>query len=784
MGIEVNKVIKLTFQVENPHHVHAGCFYYNAKGDGYLKKSFTYKNNSVTVVLREDYIQSLRFDPMESENFIIIKNITINGISAESTGMLVLKPLHAIKSIEKIRDRTYKIASSGDDPYLLLANNIASTYDWRNLKLNYAVVFMGFLLLLLAYFDVFSFSKVKSFDTNKTKEFMLIYLSAFFSLVVIVFSVKLNFIFSDVNIFSKALVFDGFVVEFVMTYVLLFVLLNKYKISFFLGSCVFLTYISINISQLISLVISGEFLSKLALDNIEFIGLMLNLENITTVAVVLSFMIVGPGLIAYLIVKYSHVSKIMTNFYFLAGLIIVGVFMHFSYKFVGAETLSWRTLILNKSHMQHVSPVQALVKTLKTKSEVNILLTKEEVANINALGFVFSPLKKYPLTKQFIYKAHRFGLRKKPNIIIIFTEGFSARTSSVYNPKFIGLTPNLFAFAKNKNSMVVDNYYNHTAATYRGLLGQLCSLYPKYGGVGGWDDNIKNIPSITYKCLPHILNHNGYDTTWLNVHYRDASGNDEMMEHFGFNHILSAEDLLRRYNGKAIGKRRDFLTDHQSYGVLIDYLKDHDKSTKPFMIGMYTVETHAWIDTPKYGIKYKDGKNNGLNTIHNMDDAFGEFWDFFINSKYAQDTIIVFTSDHAHYYEKSYLETMRKYKEGDYKKVFVDRIPLIIYNPVTRLPNHLKVHSRTSLDFAPTIAQMLDLKNENNVFMGTSLFDKKSSNIGISSIGEDSYLIKNDTVYDEFSIADEDDSILKLAKRFIALVHEFEAKNRLIKDIR
>jgi hypothetical protein len=64
---------------------------------------------------------------------------------------------------------------------------------------------------------------------------------------------------------------------------------------------------------------------------------------------------------------------------------------------------------------------------------------------------------------------------KKPNIIIIFTEGFSAEVLDVYNNLDLNLTPNLNKLYER--SLVFNNYYNHTAATYRGLRGQMISGY-------------------------------------------------------------------------------------------------------------------------------------------------------------------------------------------------------------------------------------------------------------------------------------------------------------------
>src|SRR5690606_16217047 len=115
----------------------------------------------------------------------------------------------------------------------------------------------------------------------------------------------------------------------------------------------------------------------------------------------------------------------------------------------------------------------------------------------------------------------------QPNVIVLFIEGMSARTLEPYGSTYPGLTPNLQALARDtmvadnyynhtaatyrggpsartldpcgstdpgltpnlqavaRYTMVVDNYYNHTAATYRGLQGQMTSGFPRYGGSEG-----------------------------------------------------------------------------------------------------------------------------------------------------------------------------------------------------------------------------------------------------------------------------------------------------------
>ena len=62
-------------------------------------------------------------------------------------------------------------------------------------------------------------------------------------------------------------------------------------------------------------------------------------------------------------------------------------------------------------------------------------------------------------------------LSSMPNIVLIFTEGLS---QSIMDDRRM-IMPNMAAY--QKKSLNFTNYYNHTFATYRGLIGQLYSGY-------------------------------------------------------------------------------------------------------------------------------------------------------------------------------------------------------------------------------------------------------------------------------------------------------------------
>lgn len=90
----------------------------------------------------------------------------------------------------------------------------------------------------------------------------------------------------------------------------------------------------------------------------------------------------------------------------------------------------------------------------------------------------------------------------------------------------------------------------------------------------------------------------------------------------------------------------------------------------------------------------------------------------FNKSDLADNTIIVFTSDHCTYCDDSFKESFPDYERP---QQFVDRIPLLMYyKGVT--PQEFDAAGRNTLSLAPTILDYLDI-SEPNYFLGDPLFN-------------------------------------------------------------
>ena len=213
----------------------------------------------------------------------------------------------------------------------------------------------------------------------------------------------------------------------------------------------------------------------------------------------------------------------------------------------------------------------------------------------------------YPFQKGLIYKhalpfpAMAGDNRQKPNVIVIFTEGLSARMVDVYGSAHPGLTPNIDRLATQ--SMRVVNYFNHTAATYRGLIGQLSSGYSLAGGGGktGWEtgDNKKSLQRIHRRTMPMILNERGYQSFFFSPH-RTHIPFTQMLKSLGFDHVFTRESIG---NGLLHGQFKDrggtdALDDQSLFaGLVAFFVNAHPRRTQRRSSLVCTLSVHMHSST-------------------------------------------------------------------------------------------------------------------------------------------------------------------------------------------
>ncbi len=296
------------------------------------------------------------------------------------------------------------------------------------------------------------------------------------------------------------------------------------------------------------------------------------------------------------------------------------------------------------------------------------------------------------------------------NVITIFSEGFSQDIIDKFN-RYSNLTPNISHLLDR--SLWFDNYFNHTATTYRGIRGQMSSSY-QYVGVDYYStveiDIVKKRMDNTVVNISSILQDNGYHTYFLCAHTKDDHMS-KYLESFGFDRVYTADDF------KDDGTE---LTDRELFEGLYKLLDSKDLKA-PYFIGIYNLGTHYGQKSPDEVYNFQE--NELLNVMFNYDFQFGNFLRKFDNNgDLRKNTTLIITADHATFPGDEYV---RAFKTEAYKvdKV-LGKIPFIIYDEAIS-SQRIDVGGKNSLDFAPTLLHLLRINKADNYFLGCSLYDEK-----------------------------------------------------------
>lgn len=297
-------------------------------------------------------------------------------------------------------------------------------------------------------------------------------------------------------------------------------------------------------------------------------------------------------------------------------------------------------------------------------------------------------------------------LPEKPNIILIFTEGLSSHVISDER----NIMPNTRALGEL--SLRFENYWNHSAFTYRGIIGQLYSGY-----------QLENTSINTLPSMQSILKEEGYYTSFINPEPNDSVFTSHL-ESFGFDEVVSEGD--------------EIIWDKRAYEILYETVERQYTAEKPFFTAIYTFGTH--VGRSHVEEKYGDGKDPLLNRYYNADTQLGTFIEKFKSSEMYEDTILIFTTDHATCADEDFQHSF----PDNRKQIFsLDEIPLYIYHKGIE-PSVVDAKGRNSICSAATILDYLDITAE-NYFLGDSLFaSAENSNLFDTIYYDGSYYLNTE----------------------------------------
>ena len=303
------------------------------------------------------------------------------------------------------------------------------------------------------------------------------------------------------------------------------------------------------------------------------------------------------------------------------------------------------------------------------------------------------------------------------NVVIIFSEGISSRWIAPYGGIYNDLTPNLNKLYNE--SFVIDNYYNHTAATFRGLRGQLLSSFQRIGGSNAEGTGLMqrkgSIKSnFDWPYPVEAFKNKGYKSYFYLSQENELN---KMLETLKFDEVYGCAKLAKLYLGGKVDSKT--LTDKQLFQSMIKSLVEKNEKGEKFFAGLYNFDTHNNLNSE---ISYRGLNNEVLNRVKKFDIVFGDFLQEFKKSRLSENTVLIFTSDHS-----TFPDRHARSADPRMPNFFVDKIPFLIYGKGIK-HSIFDAEGATSIAFMPTILDFFGIKNFSNMMIGCSIFEKCPSN--------------------------------------------------------
>ncbi len=318
-------------------------------------------------------------------------------------------------------------------------------------------------------------------------------------------------------------------------------------------------------------------------------------------------------------------------------------------------------------------------------------------------------------------------LDKRPNVLIIGSDGVNANNMSLYGYSR-DTTPNLRTIALS--SLVAENAFTNSGASASSVTSILTGKLPTQTHVYG-EGNILTGENA-YQHLPGILNEQGYYTVQIGVpHYVDAydlnfQGGFDLVNHrsdsaehifqlgtrFGFGsfsyllqntferissrllHIFFVRKMENPYDIVMQLGNQIKLDDQEKVDQLLDLISN---TREPLFVHVHLMGTHGSFFAPKNQLFSGDEKQNQEWMIDFYDDAIYDFdgyvkevFDALSASGKLDNTIVVIYTDHNMLHETN------------------QRIPLIIHFPNNEFAGVIN-NNVQNIDIAPTILDYLNI---------------------------------------------------------------------------
>lgn len=303
----------------------------------------------------------------------------------------------------------------------------------------------------------------------------------------------------------------------------------------------------------------------------------------------------------------------------------------------------------------------------------------------------------------------------KKNIIFLYAE--SLERTYFDTDIFPGLMPNLSKLIKDESGteftdIVQTNGTNYTIA---GTASTQCGI-PLFTTSGG--NSMEGIDKFYPKavCIGDILKKENYYLSMLQGSSVKFSGIDKFYKTHGFDSVIGRDELLKKVKNKRYvngwGLYDDTLLD-----VAYKEFENLSSSKEKFALFLHTLDTHhpsGHLSNSCSKDLYMDGSNEILNTVKCADILISDFIKKVKNSKYAEDTIIVVTSDHL---------AMRNTAADELDRSKNRRNFFVVLDPSSSEYNSVD-KTGTPFDVASTVLSFLNINTD--LGLGRNLREKES----------------------------------------------------------
>ena len=218
----------------------------------------------------------------------------------------------------------------------------------------------------------------------------------------------------------------------------------------------------------------------------------------------------------------------------------------------------------------------------------------------------------------------------KPNILILLLESFRAAEIGVLGSS-LQLTPRFDEWSGR--GILFTQFYANGFQTRHGEVAVYCSMMPNYGAA-----IMKRYARSNFRCLPEVLQEQGYDTSWLNASDSSFDGQADFLKSNGFARIIDRFDFS--------GDDDELGWGFSDQALFSKWLEELKSLPEPFLSSALTITNHHPFDVPK---AYELGLGNDLlhryyNAIHYTDAQLGAFLDAAAREEWYADTLILVTA--------------------------------------------------------------------------------------------------------------------------------------------